>query len=212
MTLPGMHQSNMIVNDDWNITGLIEFEFALAQPEQMVGIPTWLSGQTIDGLIGPELDEYKVLYDEFVAMVEEEEAAKVPGPPDRAFSRCLREDWHTGRMWYNAGLRSSNGFPIVFEQNIRPLFYPSDFDLERDGVALMKLWDADVDAFVAAKIQDKDSYDQRVREIFAEARRAVAQEPPLDGSTESHGSSADQLPTMDGGIVDDKDDAAEGGK
>jgi hypothetical protein len=75
LTLPDLHQSNILVDDDWSVVSVIDFEFAPVQPQQMVGVPHWLSGKSIDELIGPELDEYQVLYDSFVGILREEEAA-----------------------------------------------------------------------------------------------------------------------------------------
>ena len=116
-----MHQSNIFVDDDWNVVSVIDFEFAPVQPQQLVGVPHWLSGKSIDELVGPELDEYQVLYDSFVGILREEEAAIQQG---HAFSERLMDDWHSGKMWYNAALKSSNGFPIIFEQSLQPRYFP----------------------------------------------------------------------------------------
>lgn len=79
LTLPDLHQSNIFVDDKWNITGVIDFEFAPVQPQQIVGVPHWLSGKSIDELEGSALDEYKEVYDRFANILEEEEATRMQG-------------------------------------------------------------------------------------------------------------------------------------
>lgn len=121
LTLPDLHQGNIFVDDDWNITDAIDFEFAPVQPQQIVGVAHWLSGKSIDELEGSALDEYKKVDDRFVDILEEEEATRAH---DHTFSEPLREDWQTGKTWYNAALKSSNGFPLVFENNLQPRYFP----------------------------------------------------------------------------------------
>lgn len=89
LTLPNLHQSNIFVDEHWNITGVIDFEFAPVQPQQMVGSPHWLRGKSIDELEGSALDEYKKVYHRFVDIVEAEEATRAQG---HTFSERLRED------------------------------------------------------------------------------------------------------------------------
>jgi hypothetical protein len=171
LTLPDLHQSNIFVDDDWNIVSVIDFEFAPVQPQQLVGVPHWLSGKSIDELVGPDLDEYQVLHDSFVGILREEETAK---QRDYAFSERLMEDWRSGKTWFNAALRSSNAFPLVFEQNLQPRYFPN-FEPDVEGVTLMRLWGEDCEEFIAGKLKDKAKYEERIRAIFAEAE-AAAQE------------------------------------
>nr|POE56220.1 hypothetical protein CFP56_69173 [Quercus suber] len=120
LTLPDLHQSNIFVDEDWNIVSVIDLEFSSVQPIRMVNVPTWFSGRSVEQLTGPALDEYKVLYDRFIAIMQDEETAR--GQMD-VLSAQLHDDWRTGRLWYHAALRSSNAFPLIFERNIRPRFF-----------------------------------------------------------------------------------------
>lgn len=172
LTLPDLHQSNIFVDENWNVVSVIDFEFAPVQPQQMVNVPHWLSGKSIDELVGPELDDYQMLYDRFVSILREEEAAD---RQDHTFSERLMEDWHSGKMWDNAALRSSNGFPIIFEQSLQPRYFPS-FEPDAEGVTLMRLWGEDCDEFIVGKLEDKAKYIERVRTIFAEAEAEAEQD------------------------------------
>jgi len=167
LTMPDLHKSNMFVDDDWNIVNVIDFEFAPVQPQEMVNVPHWLSDKSIDELVGPDLDEYKGLHDLFIDILEEEEAAR---KQDHVLSKRLRGDWQTGRLWYNEALRSSNGFPIVFQQNIQPRFF-ANFERNVEGLTLTRLYSEDCEELIAAKLHDKAQYDERIHAIFAESRQ-----------------------------------------
>lgn len=179
LSLADLHKSNMFVDDDWNIVGVIDLEFAPVQPIQFMDVPYWLANRDIESFREPAaVDEFKVIYDRFVAILQEEETARQQG---HDLSERIQENWNTGRMWYNAALRSVNAFPFVFENNIQPIFLDKDID----GESFMRLWTEHSEEFLAAKVRDKAQYEKRVRGIFAEAQAAQAErEAKVDESKE----------------------------
>lgn len=163
-----LHQSNIFVDEHWNVTSLIDLEFACVQPIQMTCIPTWLNGRGVDQLDGPDLEEYSQLYHHFVAILEAEEKSR---RLSHTYSHQLREDWKTGRLWYIKAVDSLNAFPAIVEQHLHPKFFEK-FDWEIDGRALARLWDENVLDFINKKIEDRDQYEVRIKEMFAKAGRA----------------------------------------
>ncbi|KEQ98346.1 hypothetical protein AUEXF2481DRAFT_36857 [Aureobasidium subglaciale EXF-2481] len=85
-SIVGVNQSNIFVDEDWNITSIIDLEFASVVPVQMVQVPHWLTGRGVDQLDGDDLEEYKRRYDEFVNIVEREECTM---SRDSSYSRRL---------------------------------------------------------------------------------------------------------------------------
>lgn len=166
LTLPDMHQSNIFVDDDWNVTRLIDLEFAPVQPVQMAHVPMWLSGQGVDELEGPHLDEYATMYDRFVDTIEQEESAN---QLEKTYSQGLRDDWITGRFWYVLALNSINGFPAVFKHHLRPMFFET-FKIDTDGQSLTRLWDKEVWDFIDGKLKDNEQYKEQIRKIFVDAK------------------------------------------
>ncbi|KAF2756136.1 hypothetical protein EJ05DRAFT_512686 [Pseudovirgaria hyperparasitica] len=164
LTLADLHQSNILVDDEWNITRLIDFEFAPVRPVQMNHVPYWLSDKGVDQLAGPDLDEYKALYDEFLTVLEREE---IEGQHSSMYSQKLREDWDTGRLWFSMALGSINAFPAIFEQHLQPKFY-TEFEMDPEGKALANLWDTNVFDFIDKKLEDQKRYKEEVHKIFAE--------------------------------------------
>ncbi|KAG9676627.1 hypothetical protein KCV03_g2198, partial [Aureobasidium melanogenum] len=168
LSLPDLHASNIFVDDDWNIVGIIDLEFAPVVPIQMVQVPHWLTDKGVDELHGPELDIYKRHYDEFENILEQEEETLAR---DHSYSQRLRREWETGRMWYVMALGSINAFPGIFEQHLQPRFFEKDFETHIQGKPLSRLWCEDVDSFIAKKLRDYETYKDNVRNIFAAARR-----------------------------------------
>jgi DNA-binding ferritin-like protein (Dps family) len=133
---------------------------------QMARLPTWLSGRGIDELDGANEEEYKICYDRLVDIIHEEESAH---GSSHDYSQTLRDVWDSGQLWYIHALDSVNAFPAVFEQHLRPRFF-KEFSVKTDGRVLSQLWDEDVMDFIDAKVRDFDKYQERIREIFAEAK------------------------------------------
>lgn len=53
-----LHASNLFVDDDWNITCLIDLEWISSVPAEMLAVPYWLTGRGIDELVGDELVQF----------------------------------------------------------------------------------------------------------------------------------------------------------
>jgi hypothetical protein len=176
MNFTDMHQSNIFVDKDWNITRLIDLEFAYSCPVELVHVPPWLTGRGVDQLHGPDEERFKLRYDDFVEAVAEEERAKQQGD---ALSQRLREDWSSGRYWYLLALSSINAYPSIFNRNLRPRYY-KDFQFETDAWPLAQLWSENVSEFINAKVDGMQAYNDKVRQVFhevAESQGVTVVEP-----------------------------------
>jgi len=67
------HQSNIFVDIDWNITAIIDLEWACVRPLEMLQPPSWLSGKDVDELTSERLATYDTLRQEFMRAFEREE-------------------------------------------------------------------------------------------------------------------------------------------
>ncbi|ERF74114.1 hypothetical protein EPUS_06383 [Endocarpon pusillum Z07020] len=68
--LADLHQSNIFVDDNWNIKCLVDLEWACSRPIEMVHPPYWLTSQSVDDI---NLDQYTELHKEFMDAFQEEE-------------------------------------------------------------------------------------------------------------------------------------------
>ncbi|KAK6004434.1 hypothetical protein QM012_008296 [Aureobasidium pullulans] len=164
LSLPDLHQSNIFVNDDWNLVSIIDLEFAPVVPIQMTHVPYWLADKTLDGLNGSELAIYKRHYDRFVDVLEQEEKTLVR---NNSYSQLLRHEWDTGRFWYALALGSINVFPFIYQEHLEPKFFAEESVTDAQKEAFSRLWCEDVDAFIAKKLEDYEVYKDNVRAIFA---------------------------------------------
>ncbi|KAK0716956.1 hypothetical protein B0T26DRAFT_751089 [Lasiosphaeria miniovina] len=56
--LTDIHQSNIFVDDDWNVTCMLDLEWICALPAEMLAVPYWLTGCTIDDIVGSEYESF----------------------------------------------------------------------------------------------------------------------------------------------------------
>ena len=164
MTFSDMHQSNIFVDEDWNITRLIDLEFACSGPIELLNVPSWLSGVGVDQL-AQHLEEYKLLYDQFVDAIAEQEVAT---RQSNALSQRMRYDWASGRLWYSIALGSINAFPALFADHFGPKYF-KDWKFSRDAWPLAQLWGENASEFIDEKVEEMDAYNHKVREVFREA-------------------------------------------
>lgn len=135
LSLPDLHRSNIFVDDEWNITRLVDFELAPVVPFQMVRVPFWLTGRGVDELAGDALPDFQKQYDTFVDILEQEENKLRTSFP---ISLTLRQAWQTGTFWMVLALESRNAFPALFDQHLRPRFF-REWQKERDAPVLAQL-------------------------------------------------------------------------
>ncbi|KAK8169765.1 hypothetical protein IWX90DRAFT_189142 [Phyllosticta citrichinensis] len=125
---------NIIVNDSFNIVGIIDFEFTYVAPASFLGSPPWwLAGTDPFEWNDEDKKDYEAKMEIFLAELEEEET--VPGDHAHALSRFMRECWADGSFWYNVAVRVSVKLPQVMTHCLR--IEPFRSFLQKPG------WDAE---------------------------------------------------------------------
>ncbi|RHZ73316.1 hypothetical protein CDV55_105757 [Aspergillus turcosus] len=158
--LTDIHQSNILVDADWNIKCLIDLEWACTRPIEMLHPPRWLTNQAID-----EMDavEYAQVHREFMEILENEERSL---DACTTISSVLREGWERGTFWYAAALRSPTGLFRVFYDHIQPRFAKGHEHDESFYQILMYYWTEKTWDFIRQKVRDKAEYDKRLQDAF----------------------------------------------
>lgn len=157
LSLTDLHQSNIFVDDSWNIKCFIDLEWACSRPVEMIHPPYWLSNQAID-LIA--LDDYQTLHSEFLEVFAEEEN-KITDTP--YLYPILRQGWEKGTFWYSLALNSPTALFKIFYDYIQPRFSKSDTDF---WVITMPYWTFKTFDFLEDKVKEKEQYDMALREAF----------------------------------------------
>jgi len=166
LQLTDLHASNLLVDQDWNVTGLIDLEWICALPLEMYEVPYWLTGCAIDGLKGEGLVQFNQVRQEFLRIFEEEEQSN----PAHAFSltRIMEETWDSGGVWFWYCLSSVNAMYFLLEAYILPAW---SLSAEAEKI-ISKFWSRDSEADVKAKLEDRKAYDEELRELFRHTQDA----------------------------------------
>lgn len=177
LSLTDLHQSNIFVDKDWNITKLIDLEWACALPIEMIHPPYWLTSEGIDTLEGTALQEYARVRKEFMYIFEREEKMMMktfssldtcPTP----LTNAIHRGWQVGNFWYFSALNSPPGLYNLFFDKIQPCFVKAcsekkaftDFE-----EVFAPYWSVgDMSKIIDAKIKESELYAYQLRALFAE--------------------------------------------
>lgn len=103
LSLTDLHASNIFVDNDWNITYIIDLEFACVLPIQMTVMPSLLTHRGIDQLTDKHLEEFEAMYKEFIAAMKHVESGQQVSDQGHGtfYSQILCKAWDKGIFWYS---------------------------------------------------------------------------------------------------------------
>lgn len=162
MTLTDLHQSNIFVDDNWNIKCLIDLEWACSRPVEMIQPPYWLTNQSVDTI---DAAAYGELHKEFMCAFSEQ-LSQMPSPSGEQLYRTLQKGWDKGTFWYSLSLDSPTGLFRIFYDHIQPLFSKDHIDKGDFFLIMMAYWSFNAAEFVNEKVKDKEQYDLLLLEAF----------------------------------------------
>ncbi|KAH1481849.1 hypothetical protein KXX06_005100, partial [Aspergillus fumigatus] len=159
LNLTDLNQSNIFVDNDWNIKCLIDLEWACSHPVEMIQPPHWLTNQAVDLI---SIDDYDILRKEFMTALAEEEM-KIE-PPVRLYP-ILQDGWDRGTFWCSLALSSPTALFKIFYD-----FIQQRFSRDHDDPAFWKItmpyWTFNTFGFIENKVKDKEQYDISLRKAF----------------------------------------------
>jgi hypothetical protein len=165
LMLTDLHQSNIFVNSEWHITAIIDLEWACSLPIEMQHPPYWLTGSSIDRLVREELEAFESVHAEFMEAFETEERSS--GKDDISHTQIMRKGWETGNFWYFSALDCLNGFYSLYMSHIQRMFASIEDSGPEFDRTVSAYWSPNTAEFVAKKLEDKEAYSSRLRELFA---------------------------------------------
>ena len=165
-SLTDLHQSNILVDEDWHIKCIIDLEWACSRPIEMLHPPRWLTNEAVDTISVLEYDEVRQEFMENLEKEEEDLYGKCP--KSLLLSHIMRQGWEIGTFWYSLALRSPTGLFRVFYDHLQPRLAEGH---EEDGEffrIVMYYWTKNATKFIFRKIEDKAEYDKRLQEAFSD--------------------------------------------
>lgn len=169
-SLTDLHQSNIFVDDDWNLKCIIDLEWAYSLPVEMIHPPSWLSNQVLQQI---NLNEYEPLHEEFMSVFEEEEQALHPkSQPPISLHSILQQGLEKGTIWCSYALLCPGAFHDLFYNKIQPMFTRCHRDEESFFMITMHYLTFNAINFLEDKVQEKEQYDQTLRKAFEKPSNA----------------------------------------
>ncbi|KAM5500315.1 hypothetical protein McanMca71_005738 [Microsporum canis] len=168
-SLTDLHQSNIFVDENWNITSLIDLEWGCSLPVEMIHPPYWLTSEFADAI---NEDEYKKMWTEFVhtlAQEEDEYFGNVQQSCDAQNTRLstiMTKAWDMGTFWYSLALRSPAAIFRLFLDRIQIKLGKDNYSAEEYGLVMTFQWRTDIADILAQKMKDRKTYDDELRQAF----------------------------------------------
>ena len=165
-SLTDMHQSNIFVDEQWNIKYLIDMEWACSLPVEMQQPPHWLISCGVDEMVGESLSKYNEIREEFMEEFEKNERATHQHHNNLLLTRTMKRTWLTGGFFYFHAVNSTVGLYNIFQQHIQSRFTKDECTSADMDNTLSIFWGEEAEKVRAAKVQDRDVYKIQLRELF----------------------------------------------
>ncbi|OAA63280.1 hypothetical protein SPI_03443 [Niveomyces insectorum RCEF 264] len=173
--------SNIYVDDNWNITGIVDLEWIISVPVDMQCTPFWLysmeGNSEATTRSGEAKQKYLAARSVFMSILRDEEikqeqarvrAKRDTGPsscsflPGSTLSDAIDGSWTSGRFWFHLCLLLPNAMHNVVRRNILPDYA----DNENVFNEMWRFWAPNVSNVIAQKLRDRELYADRLSELF----------------------------------------------
>ncbi|KAF5227862.1 hypothetical protein FAUST_11482 [Fusarium austroamericanum] len=158
-----LHPSNVFVDEQWNVTCLIDLEWICALPLEMMSVPSWITNCTLDE-IAERYEDFDNARKEFLSIMDKE-LQHVQMEHDIQITRVMRESWESKGVWYWFCIESVNCWLFVFESHILPMF-SSAKELVKDLKKMSLLWHKDARKHIQTKAADERRYQLELRSLL----------------------------------------------
>ncbi|RSL56541.1 hypothetical protein CEP52_016812 [Fusarium oligoseptatum] len=161
LKLTDVNPSNIFVDQDWNVKCLIDLEWICALPVEMMDVPYWLTGCSIENIQGEEYDKYDKVRQEFMSILEKEEDEAMM-EHGISIPKIMKEMWDSKGVWFWHCLTSVDAMDFLLEDHLCPSACLSS-EVER---AVSEFWCDDASHVVEMKLADKAKYDDLLKSRF----------------------------------------------
>lgn len=162
LQLTDFHASNTFVDEEWNVTALINLEWICALPSEMLDVPYWLTGCSIDEIKGQYFDDFDEIRREFMSIFEgEEQGIRAKKEYDIVLSRVMQDSWDSKGVWFWNSLSSVNPMYILEDH----FCSSGSLSLEAER-AVSEFWCRNSEDVVLRKLADKQRYDNELGRLF----------------------------------------------
>lgn len=171
--LTDLHRSNIFVDENWNITCVVDLEFACSWPVEFYQVPHWLD---VDFINDVTPTDFAARHADFVRHIAREEELQRfedqdTGTGTERLSSIMQRSWDNGAFWVALTLRDPVSFAAIFFHRIlKGYFNCSEEQLERAGnyQFCSNLFRRNSPSIIDRKLDDQKKYLKELAEAFAE--------------------------------------------
>lgn len=116
---------NIVVDEDDQLIGAIDWEFAYAAPTHFALDPPWWLLLEVPEMWEDGIEDWTFVYDKRLTtwLLAMEEAEREMSPGSFLLSAYMRESWGTGRFWLNYAARKSWAFDTIYWKYLDERFF-----------------------------------------------------------------------------------------
>lgn len=165
--LTDLHRSNIFVDEDWNISCIIDLEFACSLPIEFLQPPYWLGGKLIDEI---EPMEFAPKHAAFLEHLKREEQLRNYRRDAEPLSSIMQQAWTKGAFWVTLAVKDPIAFTGIFYDRVLPGYFsfsPEELN-KADYGFFARLWRRDAHDIVDRKLRDRNRYLERLKEVFTD--------------------------------------------
>ncbi|KAF0641002.1 hypothetical protein FPSE5266_03312 [Fusarium pseudograminearum] len=163
-----MHASNILVDEEWNITCIIDLEWISALPVEMMHVPTWIIKRSTEQIID-HYDEYDEARKDFMSIMDQE-MKHVQMEHDIPIAQIMRDSWESKGTWYWLCIEAVNLWLFLFEDHIMPMF-SSNKGLVSKLRQLFRFWHKDANNIIETKAVDEKRYQSELRSLVESGQK-----------------------------------------
>lgn len=170
LQLTDCHMSNILVDNQWNVTGIIDLEWICALPPEQLSVPLWLTGCGPDQLEEDKLEAYDKARREFMRIFEAEEERQVGSVWSKTrprLSAIMHNMWESKGTWFWHSVSSMNLMYFLVESHLCP---PGSITTKAERY-ISQFWHHDSEEIVQRKLADKQAYEEELRALFVKPER-----------------------------------------
>ncbi|KAM3515401.1 hypothetical protein MY11210_000963 [Beauveria gryllotalpidicola] len=168
LALTYLHRSNVFVDGDWNITCIIDLEFACSWPMDFLQTPYWLHANFIDRILP---DKFASRHNQFMKYMKDEEQPKNYRGDEEPLSSIMHQSWEKGTFWVPLALRDAVAYTTIFYQQILPNYFNFPTEELNDSAYTRfccRFWSPNIPSVIDRKLRDRDDYLTRLKQAFAD--------------------------------------------
>ncbi|KAK8147946.1 hypothetical protein G3M48_000645 [Beauveria asiatica] len=161
LTLTDLHQSNIFVDEQWNIKTIIDLEWTHTLPAEMQTPPYWLTSRAVDGMRDPlHRQEYEEALEEYLAVYMDEEQTR-NGSTRQA--DLQRRTWRSGSFWFFKAATIPKGMYNLFNRHIQPMFNEDHPEMSVFDDVLYWYWGVEAPSLIDRKLEEREEYIKELR-------------------------------------------------